>query len=146
MKQCEEITSDFRHRGLRITPQRIAILQAVRDSGSHPTVEEVYQAVRRDFPTISLTTVYRTLEKLVTVNELAQINYMGNRTRFDHRLDTHQHVICLKCREIREIEIGRSCSDTCVPASVKDWINIQGFSLLFYGLCERCAEPREGEA
>jgi Fur family transcriptional regulator, peroxide stress response regulator len=146
MREAVDITNDFRHRGLRITPQRIAILQAVRSLGSHPTVEEVYQLVKQEFPTISLTTVYRTLEKLVTLNELTQINYMGNRTRFDHRLDTHQHVMCVKCREIREIEIERSCTEACIPADVKQWITITGFSLLFYGLCKNCAGSNVSEA
>lgn len=142
MREATEITNDFRHRGLRITPQRIAILQAVRSLGSHPTVEEVYQLVRQDFSTISLTTVYRTLEKLVTLNELTQINYMGSRTRFDHRLDAHQHVICIKCKEIKEIAIDRSCAESCVPSDVKQWISITGFSLLFYGECKKCADSK----
>ncbi len=66
MKSPDELTEAFRDRGLRVTPQRQAIFRVLHGSDRHPTAEWVFDAVRRDLPTISLKTVYQALNDLAT--------------------------------------------------------------------------------
>jgi Fur family peroxide stress response transcriptional regulator len=90
----------LRQVGLRPTPQRLAIVREVF-SRHHPTVAEVYDTVRREFPTIGLATVYNTLHS-ITERDLVRELPFANATRFDVNLNPHANLVCTRCGSIED--------------------------------------------
>ena len=73
MESKERIMEEFRRKGFRATPQRIAIAQIVLSSKDHPTAEQIYQAVKKKYPTLSPATVYQTLHLLTEIGLLQEL-------------------------------------------------------------------------
>ena len=89
--------------GWRYTRQRAAVFDYLRSVNSHPTAEEVYAAVRRDLPNISLATVYKALEALVGCQLAGKLTSSDGPARYDCRTDSHYHLRCLKTNQVRDL-------------------------------------------
>ena len=103
LRSVDELTALFRSRGLRVTPQRQAIFRALTHATQHPTAEGVYAAVSTELPTISLRTVYQTLNDLSAMGELSVLNLGTGSTRFDPNLEPHHHLVCDVCGRIEDL-------------------------------------------
>ena len=90
--------------GWRFTRQRAAVFDYLRSVDSHPTAEDVYGAVRKLIPKISLATVYKSLEALVDVRLASKITYADGPARYDCRHDPHYHIRCLKTGKICDLD------------------------------------------
>lgn len=93
MKQYTNILKKLSGKGLKATHQRIVVLQVLQEHMCHPTADEVFKLVRKDFPTISLATVYNTLESFAKCGILNTVNSEGNVKRYDINTDEHIHLI-----------------------------------------------------
>jgi Fe2+ or Zn2+ uptake regulation protein len=91
--------------GCRLTRQRAAVFHYLHSVESHPTAEEVYSAVRRRIPKISLATVYKALDALVASQLASKIVHTDGPARYDCRQDDHYHFRCLQSGRICDIEI-----------------------------------------
>nr|WP_281432196.1 transcriptional repressor [Desulfatitalea alkaliphila] len=128
----------MRRAGHRITPQRLAILRAFADSHSHPSVDMVYAAVKPNFPTTSLATVYKTVVLLKELGEVMEIGFGEGGNRYDVRVPTpHPHLVCTRCRRILDAELDAldHLTETLAQST--------GFRILshrvdFYGICPEC--------
>jgi Fur family peroxide stress response transcriptional regulator len=96
----ENIQHKFRECGLKSTPQRAAIYQALVHSTAHPTAEDLFAQVSPAYPMLSLNTVYYTLGVLRTAGLVQEVNIGHDRARFDANLSPHHHVICQGCQDI----------------------------------------------
>jgi Fur family transcriptional regulator, peroxide stress response regulator len=140
--RVQHIVSTLKGSGHRITPQRLAILREFADSDSHPSVETVYAAVKPNFPTTSLATVYKTIALLKEVGEVFEIGFGEGSNRYDVRMpEPHPHLVCLKCRCILDADLDSLAHLTEILAASTGF-RILGHRLDFYGLCPDC---REGE-
>lgn len=135
MKNCEELTGLFRERGLKVTPQRQAIFDALCDNTSHPTAEAIHATVTAAMPTISLRTVYQTLHDLVDMGEVAHVDVGTGSARFDPNLEPHHHLVCDGCATIVDVGInGQGPSPIgCDPEFV-----VTSTDIIFRGLCTHC--------
>jgi Fur family ferric uptake transcriptional regulator len=137
----------LRKRGLKATRQRDDIVRALREAGTHITVDELYQRVRRENPRIGYATVYRTL-RLLAESGWASARRFGERTaRFEHRAagEHHDHLICRGCGKIQEFENDQ------LEALQERIARQEGFRVLdhrleLYGFCRRCAGGGRGFA
>jgi Fe2+ or Zn2+ uptake regulation protein len=93
------------HAGLRCTPQRLAVYDHLTQARHHPTAEEVYQSVRVAIPRISLATVYKALDALVSVGVATRLTAGAGETsaRFDARCDQHYHFRCLRTGAVHDL-------------------------------------------
>jgi Fur family transcriptional regulator, peroxide stress response regulator len=91
--------------GWRFTRQRAAVFGYLRSVHTHPTAEEVYSSVRRSLPNISLATVYKCLEALVTCKLAAKLTFGDGPSRYDCRTDNHYHFRCLKSHQVRDLDV-----------------------------------------
>ena len=129
---------DLLHRrGLRATPQRRAIVDAVRLAGGHVTAEEVYERVRVELPTLSLKTVYETLHSLVAAGEVSELALGGRPALFDTTIQAHHHVICLNCNRIEDIDFD--VADLSVEQ--RRGFSVARTELIAWGLCPDCQDP-----
>lgn len=132
------IARRLRARGLRITAQRVAILQTLEGSAGHPTVEEIYRDVRRRFPMISLNTVYKTLNALRERGEsIAVESGEDGALRFESNPAPHHHLVCLRCRRIQDM------TDPALDALRASSRRLGGFTVVghrveFFGYCPTC--------
>ena len=89
-----------RQQGLKVTPQRVSIFNALAGSNEHPTADMIYRAVIREYPNISFETVNRTLLKFVDLGILNVIESYSGARRFDPDLESHHHIHCIRCGKI----------------------------------------------
>jgi Fur family peroxide stress response transcriptional regulator len=132
-----EFAERCRKGGLAVTPQRLAIIKALLSSAEHPRADAVYETVRREHPHISLATVHRTLETLCDIGEARKVTTLHDSARYDGNLAPHHHVVCVKCRRVRDIEIPELERVLKGRATVGDF-QILGSSLEIQGLCSDC--------
>jgi Fur family peroxide stress response transcriptional regulator len=126
--------NDFKKLGLKLTPQRLAIMHLLEGNTSHPSAEDIHGALKPLFPTMSLATVYKTLEALKGKGLLQELTVQPGRKRFDPNPRPHPHLVCTRCSRVVDAELkeGPVLQDA------------KGFKLIranveFYGLCPRCS-------
>lgn len=134
----EEIAEVIRRHGYRATPQRLAIYEALHESGSHPTVQEIHQTVLETDPSVSLATVYKTLQLFV---ELGLAGEMGFReqTRYDPDVGYHVHLVCTNCGRIDDLHVDQLESFVSQIEEETEF-EITGQRFDMYGLCSDCRE------
>jgi len=123
--------------GQRFTDQRAAVYRFLRGTTEHPTADEVFTAVRGEITDISLATVYKALETLVSCGLAVKLSYGDDSARYDARTDDHCHSRCLRCGIVRDV-----AGDTrsAVPRlEVGDGFRVQGYRVEVVGLCPACA-------
>ncbi|MDD2486292.1 MAG: transcriptional repressor [bacterium] len=139
--QIERMIRRFREAGLKITPQRVAIFEYLYTTTSHPTVDDIYAYITGRFPSVSLTTVYNTLQTMVGLGEIEEIAISHERRNFDPDTRPHSHIMCVKCKRIEDIYTD-NLSENCLPESVRKRYRILGQRIYFYGLCSRCVAEK----
>src|SRR4051812_42879573 len=100
MNQLKEALDTLKDTGVRITPQRHAILEYLINSMSHPTADEIYKALEGKFPNMSVATVYNNLRVFKEVGLVKELTYGDSSSRFDYSSSDHYHIICEKCGKI----------------------------------------------
>ncbi|MGD9850996.1 MAG: Fur family transcriptional regulator [Nitrospirales bacterium] len=131
------IQEKFRARGLKSTPQRTAIYQALSHSTAHPTAEELYAEVSPRYPMLSLNTVYYTLGVLQKAGLIQEVNVGHNRARFDANLTPHHHLICQGCHVIVDVMDNR-LNHLAPPHGLPSDFVITDHQVAFRGYCGRC--------
>lgn len=136
VKSPAELTELFRDQGLKITPQRVCIFEALFGSTEHPTAETVYEQVRSEMPSISLRTVYQTLNDLASMGELGQLELGTGSARFDPALEPHQHLVCDRCGTVQDVHVD--FTDVRVPRAELAGFRVATTQIVFRGLCAAC--------
>lgn len=136
--QIEEASESLQRLGYRLTPQRMMILEAMLSSEDHVTAEDLYDQVRRRYPHISFSTVYRTLELLRDSGFITQTDLGGGRWQY-HPVGkaAHHHLVCQGCGSVTEV-------DQAVLAGLQqDLSDHYGFDAILnhfaiFGRCRSC--------
>jgi len=147
-RRLAEFAARCRKGGLAVTPQRLAIIKALLTSAEHPRADTVCEIVRREHPHISLATVHRTLETLCEIGEARKVTTLHDSARYDGNLAPHHHVVCVKCRRVRDIEIPELEQVLRGRAAIGDF-KVLGSALEIQALCSECAgnhRPRHAKA
>jgi Fe2+ or Zn2+ uptake regulation protein len=126
----------FRRQGLKVTPQRELIFEILWDAEHHPSAESVYAEARTRMATMSLRTVYQTLNDLASMGELQQLDLGTGSARFDPNTDLHHHLVCSGCGKVRDLYADYSALS--VPPGAADGFEVGAAEVVFRGLCESC--------
>ena len=138
VQQFIEICRDHE---LKITPQRVAIYQALIQSNQHPTADMMFRSVRKDFPNISFDTVNRTLLTFADIGVVDVVEVFGGPKRFDPDIEDHHHLHCTACGKI--IDFKNDCyTDLEVPASITGTFTVISKRVVLKGLCGDCASEQ----
>jgi Fur family transcriptional regulator, peroxide stress response regulator len=144
MRSPDELTDIFRARGLKVTPQRQAIFRALHTSTVHPTAEDVYDHVRADMPTISLRTVYQTLNDLAAMGEIHATDLGTGSARFDPTTRPHHHLVCGDCGRVDDL--AADFPGVVLPADNAFGFEATATEIVFRGRCRECAAGHTDEA
>lgn len=90
--KIEEISNALIEKGLKVTPQRLAIFEAILKSYSHPTAEQIFEVIRKRNPNISLATVYKVLDTLVDQGLITMVKTDRDIKRYDAVIERHHHI------------------------------------------------------
>lgn len=132
---ANEYTEKLRGAGLRASAQRIAVLEFMDGSYSHPTAEEIYRALLPTYPTLSLTTVYNTVHTLVESGLLREVEIDAANLRFDTASrPAHGHFRCRRCGRIFDMPLTDGAFDKTVPAGFE----VDTIDVYFKGVCCDC--------
>jgi Fur family peroxide stress response transcriptional regulator len=128
----------MRERGLRITPQREAILEYLLSTEDHPSARQVWKAARKKVPGISLSTVYSSLAELSRLRLIKELEFNEMENRYEGNLAQHINLICTKCGRISDYMTAH----TIDMEQVRETTRFRAFQSRFelYGTCTDCAE------
>jgi Fur family ferric uptake transcriptional regulator len=135
---AQELRSALKEQGLRMTPQRQLILDAVASMRGHISVDQVYRQVAARFPDVNITTVYRTLEVLEARGFVRHTHFHDSRSQFQRTDEPpHQHLICRACGHDQEMDL------TVLEPLAEDLRKRYGFvadlsHTAIVGICEAC--------
>lgn len=127
----------YRGMGLKLTPQRLAILEYLDGNTDHPSAEDIYKIVSKKYPTMSFATVYNTLGALKQRGHLRELTIDPNKKRFDPNPKPHHHLMCVRCKKTVDIHNELKIS---LPPRANSNFEIIGHHIEFYGICPICKE------
>ena len=141
--RLERMLLRLKEKNFRITPQRLAVLKILAEDQTHPSVSQVYNEVKRAFPTTSLATVYKTVILLKELNEVLELGFPDGSNRYDGAKPfPHPHMICTGCKKIMDPELI-SLRDLNNEMSRKTGYKIVYHRLDFFGLCPECQKKNK---
>jgi Fur family peroxide stress response transcriptional regulator len=135
---CEEFEHTCRDRGIRVTPQRLAVYRALAEDLTHPTADQVHARLRTEMPSLSLATVYRILESLEGERLIRRVSTLDGVGRFDANLLLHQHLVCRGCGRMTDYD-ETSLARIPVPRSAPGF-TAEGLEIRIIGLCDACRD------
>jgi Fur family peroxide stress response transcriptional regulator len=129
--------------GVRATPQRIAVFRVLHGSKQHPTASAIYDAVRAQFPNISLATVYKTLDLLVSLGLASEVGQAGGgQIHYDGNTVPHFHLSCISCHKVIDIET-EGARHLVADIQAQSQFELVYSKLVYYGLCPDCQKKTQ---
>jgi len=133
------IRATFKNKGLKLTPQRIAVYEYLLGTKEHPSAETIYSKLIQDFPTMSFATVYKSLKTLCEVELVQEINLGEGNFRYDAFIDEHAHFQCTSCNRVMDM-MDVSTRNILLEASKSREFIVESSKLYFFGKCRACKE------
>jgi len=128
----------LKEQGLKITPQRLEILRYLDENRTHPTVEEIYSALKKHNPSLSKTTVYNALQALQNSNVIQSLTISSSEARYDIKQGLHHHFLCTHCGAILDVDIA--CPN--IKKTLKGGHKVEEVHGYFKGICETCIKKQ----
>ena len=140
-----ELVGRMREWSIRVTPQRLAIAEAVLNSTDHPTVQQIYERVRDHFPSMTLATIYSTLGVLERSGIIQELPF-GKMSRYEPNMDPHVNLVCIGCENVMDADAGQEA----VVLLRNRILNESDFEVAwqrvdFYGWCPACTASKHQE-
>ena len=143
--RIDRLAQRWRDAGLRLTAQRLAVVQTLRESRSHPTAEQLYQKVRKRVPGISRNTIYLNLEALQRVGETSEVWIAHDASRFEPNPLPHDHAVCVTCKKVVDI-YDPALRRLKIPRRLRPRFTVISHRVDFFGQCRACRiRPRHKE-
>ena len=133
----DELIAALKKRGFRLTPQRVELVRLIAVSEGHPSAGQLYTQIKRQFPTMSQATVYKTLSLFKEMNQVLEIDLRDDSHYDGNRPQPHPHLICINCNKIIDAEVSLD------QESLRSLQQTSGYKILrpqisLYGLCPDC--------
>lgn len=140
MNSMDEIREMIRAKGMKATPQRVAVLSFLLSTEAHPTATAVFEGLIRDFPSITKATVYNCISALCEAGLASQLSIDDPEARYDAHMTPHGHVKCSLCGKVENIEADLSLMRAMVP----EGFEVMRKEIIFTGICRDCRNKEKG--
>ena len=137
-KRLEMLMDMSKERGLKLTPQRMAIFNILAAADQHLTVDDIYKQASAEHPMLSPATVYRNMEQLVEAGLLTHLDLGGPSMRYDTHLEGHHHFVCDKCGKVTDIYLKGFDYEVDPEKSSLDNVRVDSQRLYLHGVCGEC--------
>lgn len=148
LKEADErFVAHCRARGLAVTGQRRAIFAALAASREHPSAEQLFKAVRKRVPNLSLATVYKNLEALRSIGAVSDVNTLHEQGRYEAALPgtgagkPHHHLVCVSCKRVCDLHAA-ALDAVRVPRQSANGFEIRSVRVQVEGLCPDCQRQK----
>jgi len=135
----EKYVNQLKKNNLKVTPQRLEILKYLDEHRTHPTVDEIYNKLKKNNPSLSKTTVYNSVEILDEHGLIQSITITGNEVRYDFKQEMHHHFLCKQCGEIIDIDVACPRLGKMLECGHE----VQEVHGYFKGICKKCLKKGE---
>lgn len=130
--------------GLRVTPQRLALLELLVGQGGHLTADELYQRARAAFPGLSATSIYKSLHALSAAGLIREVHVGTGPLRYDATVGRrHHHRVCRTCGRVDDVACPASPDTECVAQHDLGRFVADQVEVTYRGLCGDCQAPGE---
>lgn len=129
-----ELSTELVKKNLRPSHHRIKILEYLLDKQGHPSVDQIFNDLHKEIPTLSKSTVYNTLNLFITARLVRMLTIEENETRYDLIVDKHGHFKCESCDTIYDFKIN---IDEFIADELSDF-QINDQDVYFKGICPSC--------
>jgi Fur family peroxide stress response transcriptional regulator len=136
-KSDASIIETLRKKGYKATTQRIAICRFVLHSRDHPSAQRIYSEVKKVHPTVSLATVYKTLQILTEQGLIQELGLPESQARFDSYVEPHINLVCLQCGRIQDFD-DSAAREMVERVTAKAEFMRTGQRIDIYGMCKTC--------
>lgn len=133
----QNVTTLLREKGFKVTPQRLAIYKVLYNTQEHPSAEMIFNQLQPHYPTMSLATVYKTIEILKEIGLVQILNVGEDSFRYDANVENHPHIRCAVCKRVDDI-FGIDADAFIQQISSKTAYQVTGQQFYFYGICPQC--------
>ena len=142
----QEIANMLRKCGIRVTPQRLAISEIILNSQDHPSVQQIYERVKDHLPSMTLATIYSTLDVLETSGLIQELPF-PQFSRYESNLEPHVNLVCVKCGGVTDAKVGHE-SVLKLKNQITDQSNFKvGWQRVdFHGWCRSCSGQSQSSA
>jgi Fur family peroxide stress response transcriptional regulator len=123
----------------RLTPQRVELVRLIAASEGHPSASQLYTQIKRQFPTMSHATVYKTLALLKEINQVYEIDLRDDSHYDGNRPEPHPHLICMKCNQIIDAEVFLDQESLRLLEQSSGYTIVRP-QISLYGVCLACKE------
>lgn len=132
----KQLQIKLKEKGIKPTFIRLKILNYLQRDSKHPYAEKIYRAIKKEIPTVSMTSIYNTLDLFQKKGIIKPLLITGSEVRFDADVSSHQHFFCQRCGKIIDLDVKY---DYLKKKSINGHkvIEVQGY---FIGLCRNCRE------
>jgi len=142
MSNPTTLTTTLQKAGMRVTPQRVAICELLANSHEHPTAAMIYEELKPRFASLSLATVYNTLDALVTLGAVNVLGHAGDDTvHYDADTEPHVNLACISCSRIIDIP-SEHVTHLDAEITAASGYKLLGARVLYYGLCPECQKKQ----
>lgn len=118
--------------------KRQAIYELLLSTKEHPSAEWIYNNLKSEFPDLSLGTVYRNLKLLEENGTVKSVAVVEGRERYDALMSPHSHFVCNNCGRVIDVFFSSEVSDFTEKLHIDGAKQIDSFSLIYYGICDKC--------
>lgn len=134
----DKLTEELKKNNIRLSYQRLKVLEYLINNKCHPTVEQIYSSLNKDIPTLSKTTIYSTLNTLVDAGMVRALNIEDKEIRYDITTEDHGHFKCESCGGIYDFNLEMDLLE------IRDLENysIRDKNVYFKGLCPKCVNMK----
>ena len=122
---------------MNYSKQREVVLDALTQNVIHPTAENLYAIIQKDYPEVSKATLYRNLSQLADAGIIKKIDGLESSAHYDHNTHLHYHFICEKCGRVYDVS-SNVASDVVCKTEKETGFKITNHELVFRGLCKDC--------
>lgn len=129
--------AELKKAGLKLTPQRVAIVRELAHDATHPTAQELYERLLPAYPTMSFATVYNTLDALANLGLVGRLR-LGTAVRFDPNMSSHHHAVCDRCGKVVDLPAPAPSKKSVAQAEAQSGFHIRSEERTYRGLCDRC--------
>lgn len=127
----------LREAGMRATGPRVAILSLLEAERTHPTAEQIHEALATELPSLSLSTVYSTLESFLQAGLVRRIPTPEGRLRVDGTTQDHDHAVCRSCGRVFDVPRGRDPHDA-TDVTLPTGMQLIGVHIEYEVICSAC--------
>lgn len=136
-----DIAEVLRKNGYKVTPQRLAVFGTIDHNPNHPNAEDIYKTLQPRYPSMSLATVYKTMEIFAKIGVVQVLQCEEDAHRYDFNTHPHAHIRCIRCNRVVDVDMDRDVLSKL--AAEQTGFKVNTVSISFTGVCTECQKKEQ---